>query len=74
MFATCVALYADLKLPFILAVAAGLVFVGLIGLLMERAMFRPLRDNPLGGLVASIGFLLILQAIAVMGILENRPP
>lgn len=30
-------------------------------------MFRPLRDNPLGGLVASIGFLMILQALVSMG-------
>ena len=60
-------LYAQEDFPFLLAVAAGLVFVGLIGLVMERAMFRPLRDNPLGGLIASIGFLLILQTLAVLG-------
>lgn len=62
-----VALYAGLNVPFFLAVAAGLLFVGCLGLLMERALFRPLKDNPLGGLVASIGFLMILQALAVMG-------
>ena len=62
-----VALYSHLGLPFVLAVAAGLVFVGLIGLLMEYALFRPLRDNPLSGLIASIGFLLILQSAAVLG-------
>ena len=32
-----------------------------------KMFFRPLRDNPLGGLIASIGFLLILQTTAVMG-------
>lgn len=72
-----VALYADLNIPFLLAVAAGLVFVGLLGLGMERALFRPLKDNPLGGLVASIGFLMILQALAVMGFgvrMEHIPP
>jgi len=62
-----VALYAGAGVPFMLTVAAGLVFVGVLGLFMERALFRPLRDNPLGGLVASIGFLMILQALAVMG-------
>lgn len=74
---TVVALYADQNLPFFVAVAAGLVFVGLLGLLMEVALFRPLRDNPLGGLIASIGFLLILQTIAVLGFgvrMENVPP
>lgn len=72
-----VALYADMQVPFLLAVAAGLAFVGMIGLAMERALFRPLRDNPLGGLVASIGFLMILQALAVMGFgvrMEHVPP
>ncbi|MGI9510848.1 MAG: branched-chain amino acid ABC transporter permease [Geminicoccaceae bacterium] len=72
-----VALYADVGLPFLLAVTLGLVFVGLLGLLMEQTLFRPLRDNPLGGLVASIGFLMILQALAVLGFgvrMEHIPP
>lgn len=62
-----VALYSFMNLPFFLAVAAGLVFVGLLGLVMEYALFRPLRDKPLSGLIASIGFLLILQSAAVLG-------
>jgi branched-chain amino acid transport system permease protein len=72
-----VALYAQQGAPFLVAVAAGLVFVGLLGLVMERALFRPLRDNPLGGLVASIGFLMILQSAAAMGFgvrMQNIPP
>ena len=72
-----VALYADFQMPFLFAVAVGLLFVGVVGMGMERALFRPLRDNPLGGLVASIGFLMILQALAVMGFgvrMEHVPP
>ncbi len=72
-----VALYADFQMPFLFAVAVGLVFVGVVGMGMERALFRPLRDNPLGGLVASIGFLMVLQALAVMGFgvrMEHVPP
>ncbi len=72
-----VAVYADLNLPFFLAVAVGLVFVGLVGIGMERTLFRPLRGNPLGGLVVSIGFLLILQTLAVVGFgvrMEHIPP
>ncbi|MCP3968812.1 MAG: branched-chain amino acid ABC transporter permease [Rhodobacteraceae bacterium] len=61
-----VALYSGFKLPYLLVAAIGLIFVGCLGLLMERTMFRPLRTNPLGGLVASIGFLMILQALASM--------
>ncbi len=74
---TVVALYADLQMPFLVAITFGLIFVGLLGLVMERSMFRPLRDNPLGGLVASIGFLMILQALASIGFgvrMEHIPP
>ncbi len=74
---TVVFLYSDFGVPFFLSIAAGLMFVGCLGLAMERALFRPLRDNPLGGLVASIGFLLILQALAAMGFgvrMEHIPP
>ena len=72
-----VAVYADWNLPYLVAVAVGMTFVGIVGLGMERAFFRPLRDNPLGGLVASIGFLMILQALASMGFgvrMEHVPP
>jgi len=72
-----VAVYGDLRMPFFLAVAVGLIFVGVIGIGMERALFRPMRNNPLGGLVLSIGFLLILQALAVIGFgvrMEHIPP
>jgi len=53
------------ELPFFLGVAVAMVAVGLVGLVMERLLFRPMRDNPLGGLICSIGALLILQAGAV---------
>ncbi|MDE0209112.1 MAG: branched-chain amino acid ABC transporter permease [Boseongicola sp.] len=72
-----VAVYADWNLPYLVAVAVGMTFVGIVGLGMERAFFRPLRDNPLGGLVASIGFLMILQALVSMGFgvrMEHVPP
>ena len=62
-----VALYAQSGVPFLLAVVLGMMFVGLLGILMEISLFRPLRTNPLGGLIASIGFLLILQTVAVLG-------
>ncbi len=72
-----VAIYADFHLPFLLSVATGLVFVGLVGIATERTLFRPMRDNPLGGLVVSIGLLLILQSLATLGFgvrMEHIPP
>ncbi len=68
MGAYCVVfVYADNDMPFLVAVGVGLVFVGMIGLAMERGLFRPLRTNPLGGLIASIGLLLVLQALVTIG-------
>ena len=72
-----VALYSGFNMPFALVAALALIFVGGLGVLMERTMFRPLRDNPLGGLVASIGFLLILQSLVSFGFgvrMEHIPP
>jgi branched-chain amino acid transport system permease protein len=69
-------LYAGQHVPFLIAVAAGMIFVGCLGLVMESGLFRPLRENPLGGLIASIGFLLILQSLAVLGFglrMQNVP-
>jgi branched-chain amino acid transport system permease protein len=68
--------YAGQKLPFFLAVMLGLAFVGLLGIVAERALFRPLRENPLGGLIVSIGLLLVLQAAVAAGFgvrAENIP-
>ena len=72
-----VALYTGQEMPYVLVAGLALIFVGCLGLLMEFTMFRPLRDNPLGGLVASIGFLMILQALVSMGFgvrMEHVPP
>ncbi|WP_333794654.1 branched-chain amino acid ABC transporter permease [Hyphomicrobium sp.] len=74
---TVVFLYAGFGWPFLVAIAAGLVFVGCLGILMELTLFQPLRTNPLGGLIASIGFLLMMQSLAVLGFgLRNQhiPP
>lgn len=78
MGAYCVVyFYADNQFPFLVAVCVGLGFVGVLGLVMERGLFRPLRTNPLGGLIASIGLLLVLQALVSIGFgvrMEHIPP
>ncbi|MEO1194193.1 MAG: branched-chain amino acid ABC transporter permease [Pseudomonadota bacterium] len=66
--------YSEQEMSFFAAVALGLVLVGLFGLVMERALFRPLRDNPLGGLVVSIGLLLCLQAAATLEFGTKKKP
>ncbi len=71
-------LYSQNGWPFFAAVMMALVIVTLIGLAMEAKLFRPLRDNPLGGLICSIGVLFILQVIAVkvggLGLMKHVPP
>lgn len=53
------------ELPFFAGVAVAVLAVAAVGLFLERTMFRPMKDNPLGGLICSIGALLVLQAGAV---------
>jgi branched-chain amino acid transport system permease protein len=71
-------LYSKSGWPFFTAVLGGVVVVTAIGLLMERGLFRPMRDNPLGGLINSIGVLFILQVVAVkiggLGLMKHVPP
>lgn len=59
-------LYAISGWPFPVAVIAGMIVAALIGLFMERFLFRPMRGNPLGGLIMSVGMLFILQVVAVL--------
>ena len=71
-------LYAESGWPFLLALAASAVIVAAIGVLMERTLFRPMRGNPLGGLIMSVGALFILQVLAVdlfgLGLMKHIPP
>jgi len=59
-------LHAQNGLAFIPALAVAIVLVTIIGLLMERFLFRPTRDDPLAGLICSIGVLFILQVVATL--------
>jgi branched-chain amino acid transport system permease protein len=49
-----------------LAIIIGIVFVGFFGVLLERAIFRPLRKDLLQGCLASLGVALILETSALL--------
>ena len=70
--------YAQGILPFPLAVLAGAGIVAGIGMLMERALFRQMRDNVLMGAILSVGMIFILQAFVAttwhVGLMKNIPP
>ncbi len=59
-------LHAQNGLAFIPAIGVAVILVMIIGLLMERFLFRPTRDDPLAGLICSIGVLFILQVVATL--------
>ncbi len=58
--------HAQFGIGYIPAIAVAIVLVTVIGLLMERVLFRPTRADPLAGLICSIGVLFILQVIATL--------
>ncbi|NQV45576.1 MAG: branched-chain amino acid ABC transporter permease [Rhodospirillales bacterium] len=59
-------LHAQWGLSYIPAIGAAIILVTMIGLLMERFLFRPTRSDPLAGLICSIGVLFILQVGATL--------
>ncbi len=59
-------LHAQNGLAYVPAVGVAIVVVTSIGLCMERFLFRPTRNDPLAGLICSIGVLFILQVAATL--------
>ncbi len=56
--------HAQNAFPYLLTVFLAVVLVAGIGLAMERFLFRPMTNDPLGGLICSIGVLFVLQVVA----------
>ena len=53
-------LYALEGWPFFVAVAVALPIVGLLGIIVERLVFRPTRANTLAGFMATAGLAFML--------------
>lgn len=68
-------LYAVGDMPFFAAVGLAIVAVGLLGILLERGIFRPVRENPLSALIISIGIVFILQVSVgqIWGVGKMKP-
>jgi branched-chain amino acid transport system permease protein len=56
-------LYSLAGLPFFIAVIAAFPIVALLGVLLERAIFRPTRGNVLAGFMATAGASFIFQVL-----------
>ncbi|MDP1702069.1 MAG: branched-chain amino acid ABC transporter permease [Aestuariivirga sp.] len=68
-------LYSENNVPFPIAVFMAIVVAVLIGLFMEVALFRWKRGDELGGLILSVGMLMVLQVAAIhlfgQGLMKN---
>jgi branched-chain amino acid transport system permease protein len=57
-------LFAVAHLPFLIAIAAALVCAAVLGLVVERVVFRPLIGQPIWAIVmVTIGLMILMQGI-----------
>jgi branched-chain amino acid transport system permease protein len=68
-------LFAKMHWPFFAAVGAGIVIVGLLGLISERLVFTHARGNVLTGFIMSVGLVFILQVsvVKIWGLGKMKP-
>jgi branched-chain amino acid transport system permease protein len=59
-------LYDSYEMPFAVSVVFSIGATALLGLLLERIVFRRFRGNELNGMIASVGVALILQNSALL--------
>jgi branched-chain amino acid transport system permease protein len=70
-----VLLLATGKVNFFLAVAVGMAAAALLGVVLERVAFRPLRgSHPLVPLISAIGASIFLQSLALLLFGPNNRP
>lgn len=71
-------LYAEVGIPFFASIVLATLLTVAIGLLMERALFRPMRGNLFGGLIVSVGMMFVLEVLVVylfgQGLMKNMTP
>lgn len=53
-------------MPFLLAGAASMAAIGLLGLAVERFTFRFARNEPINGLMISIGLIYVMENTAIL--------
>jgi branched-chain amino acid transport system permease protein len=62
------ALVGGAHLPLLLALPVAVIFAGVLGLVLERIAFRPLRgraDSNISGLISSLAMATVFQAVAL---------
>jgi branched-chain amino acid transport system permease protein len=70
-----VLLLATGQVPFLVAVVAGMLAAAVLGLILERLAFRPLRGaHPLVPLISAIGASIFLQSLGLLLFGPNNRP
>jgi branched-chain amino acid transport system permease protein len=59
-------LYGSNDVPLVLSAVLAIAATALLGLVMERVVFRRFRGNELNGMIASVGIALIIQNSALL--------
>jgi branched-chain amino acid transport system permease protein len=59
-------LYGSNDVPFVISAVLAIAATALLGLVMERVVFRRFRGNELNGMIASVGVALIIQNSALL--------
>jgi len=69
-------LFSQFHINYFLTIIACLIVGAFLGFLFERFIFRPFRDRPFNGFIASLGVMWILQTIAItqFGVLDKKVP
>jgi branched-chain amino acid transport system permease protein len=69
-------LFAQFQLNYFLTVIMSMIGGGIVGIILEKLIFRPFRDRPFNGFIASLGVIWILQtSVAVLcGVLDKAVP
>ena len=69
-------LTASLNLPLVPAIVAAMAAMALVGLILERLLFRKLKGEILSAIVATTGLTLIIQsgAVVIFGLYERSLP
>lgn len=69
-------LFGQFHLNYFLTVIVSMLVGGILGIILEKLIFRPFRDRPFNGFIASLGVIWILQtSVAVSsGVLDKDVP
>lgn len=58
--------FATYEMPFLVSLLIAALLVGVLGIAIERVVFRPFRGNELNGMIAALGLAIIIQNLALL--------